>query len=99
MKPVASNYYPMNTAAYHQDNTSSTRVTFLTDRSRGVGSMQDGSLELMLQRRLLYDDLRGVVEPLNETVPVSHAHAQTHIYTHVHAHTHERTNALIHTMG
>lgn len=32
--------------------------------------MADGSVELMIQRRLLHDDSKGVGEPLNETVPV-----------------------------
>src|SRR4051812_33591015 len=34
----------------------------------GMGSLQEGSMEFMLQRRLLYDDHEGVGEPLNETV-------------------------------
>lgn len=33
----------------------------------GGASMEDGEIELMVHRRILYDDGRGVGEPLNET--------------------------------
>lgn len=38
----------------------------LTDRSQGGSSLRDGSVELMVHRRLLKDDGRGVGEPLLE---------------------------------
>ena len=47
--------------------TSGQRMTVLTDRSQGGTSMRDGQVELMVHRRLLHDDNKGVVEPLNET--------------------------------
>jgi lysosomal alpha-mannosidase len=37
------------------------------DRSEGGSSMHDGSIEIMVHRRLLHDDSFGVSEPLNET--------------------------------
>lgn len=37
------------------------------DRSEGGSSIRDGSIELMVHRRLLHDDRLGVGEPLNET--------------------------------
>ncbi|RWS22807.1 lysosomal alpha-mannosidase-like protein, partial [Leptotrombidium deliense] len=36
-------------------------------RSQGGSSINDGAFELMVHRRLLYDDAFGVDEPLNET--------------------------------
>jgi lysosomal alpha-mannosidase len=42
-------------------------MTVLNDRSQGGSSMADGSLEIMVHRRLLNDDAFGVGEALNET--------------------------------
>ncbi|XP_063055152.1 lysosomal alpha-mannosidase [Engraulis encrasicolus] len=64
-EPIAGNYYPINSRAYIKDKAS--QLTVVTDRSQGASSIIDGSLEIMLHRRLLYDDVRGVGEPLNET--------------------------------
>lgn len=64
-EPVAGNYYPVNSRMYIKD--SAKQLTVLTDRSLGGASLKDGSLEIMLHRRLLKDDKRGVAEPLNET--------------------------------
>jgi len=66
-EPAAGNYYPMNVAAFIKDTEQNLQFTLLTDRSRGCGSLADGQIETMLQRRLLADDGRGVGEPLNET--------------------------------
>merc|ERR1712071_148007 len=44
----------------------STLLAMVTDRAQGGTSLHDGQLELMVHRRLLYDDHYGVSEPLNE---------------------------------
>lgn len=67
-QPVAGNYYPINLGIYMQDSRKEFSV--LVDRAVGGSSVVDGQIELMLHRRLLLDDSRGVDEALNETVCV-----------------------------
>eukprot|EP00934_Nitzschia_sp_Nitz4_P002969 Nitzschia sp. Nitz4//scaffold272_size25479//12374//15946//NITZ4_008309-RA/size25479-snap-gene-0.1-mRNA-1//-1//CDS//3329545225//2959//frame0 len=64
-EPVAGNYYPVNAAIYIEDKESAIAVA--TDRSQGGASLQDGAVELMVHRRTLIDDARGVFEAINET--------------------------------
>lgn len=66
-EPVAGNYYPVNSRIYIKDTTRDIQLTVLTDRSQGGSSIRDGSVELMVHRRLLYDDAFGVGEALNES--------------------------------
>uniref|UniRef100_A0A0D3HMG1 Alpha-mannosidase n=1 Tax=Oryza barthii TaxID=65489 RepID=A0A0D3HMG1_9ORYZ len=64
-QPIAGNYYPVNLGIYVEDG--SRELSILVDRSVGGASIKDGQIELMLHRRLLHDDGRGVAEALNET--------------------------------
>ncbi|KAF7819347.1 putative alpha-mannosidase [Senna tora] len=64
-QPIAGNYYPINLGIYMKDNK--TEFSVLVDRSVGGSSLADGQIELMVHRRLLLDDSRGVAEALNET--------------------------------
>ncbi|KAK7282128.1 hypothetical protein RIF29_10693 [Crotalaria pallida] len=68
-QPVAGNYYPINLGIYLKDK--SKEFSVLVDRSVGGSSIVDGQLELMVHRRLLEDDSRGVGEALNETVCIN----------------------------
>lgn len=67
-EPVAGNYYPVNAAIFIEDDQSA--VAVLTDRTQGGASLKDGTLELMVHRRIVKDDSRGVGEALNETEQV-----------------------------
>ncbi|CAF1424428.1 unnamed protein product [Rotaria magnacalcarata] len=64
-EPISGNYYPINSRIWIRDNDR--QLTILTDRSEGGGSMYDGSVEIMVHRRVLHDDSLGVNEVLNET--------------------------------
>uniref|UniRef100_A0A7N0UN86 Alpha-mannosidase n=1 Tax=Kalanchoe fedtschenkoi TaxID=63787 RepID=A0A7N0UN86_KALFE len=68
-QPIAGNYYPINLGIYMEDKEH--ELSILVDRALGGSSIEDGQVELMLHRRLLHDDARGVDEALNETVCVS----------------------------
>lgn len=63
-EPIAGNYYPVNSRIYIRDSLN--QLTVLTDRSHGGTSLNDGQIELMLHRRLFYDDNFGVGEALDE---------------------------------
>ncbi|KMZ67565.1 putative Lysosomal alpha-mannosidase, partial [Zostera marina] len=65
-QPISGNYYPINLGIYIKDDTR--ELSMMVDRSVGGSSIHDGQIELMLHRRLLQDDSKGVGEPLNEVV-------------------------------
>jgi hypothetical protein len=63
-EPVSGNYYPTNCMIRTSDGA--TTLAVAVDRSEGGTSLNDGELELMVHRRMLFDDKRGVAEALNE---------------------------------
>ena len=65
--PAAGNYYPVNSRIALIDETKGVQLVVLNDRSQGGASLSDGDMELMVHRRTLHDDWRGVGEALNET--------------------------------
>ncbi|OQR96352.1 lysosomal alpha-mannosidase [Thraustotheca clavata] len=62
---VAANYVPITTGVYLRDDK--IQLNILTDRAQGSASLKDGQVDVMVHRRLLGDDHRGVDEALNET--------------------------------
>jgi len=87
----------MNMGAYIVDQNLQTQFSILTDRSRGATSLGNGQLENMMQRRLLYDDGRGVGEPLNEPAPMDVIRTKELVLfdTFANASQQFRTNALL----
>lgn len=57
---VEGNYYPITQTAFIQDDN--VRLTLSTTHAQGAASLEPGQLEVMLDRRTLYDDYRGMGE-------------------------------------
>ncbi|KDO33515.1 hypothetical protein SPRG_19152 [Saprolegnia parasitica CBS 223.65] len=74
---VAANYVPITTGAYLRDDK--VQLNVLTDRAQGCASLKDGQLDVMVHRRVLGDDHRGVDEALNETETIQLANNQPRI--------------------
>ena len=65
-EPIALNFYPVGHGIYIKDDE--TTLELLNDRAQSGSSMNNGSVEVMLQRKLYGDDKKGLDEPLNERV-------------------------------
>ncbi|BFZ07971.1 hypothetical protein BsWGS_11009 [Bradybaena similaris] len=65
---IQGNFHPMTSMAYLTDDKLS-RVTLITSEAHGVASLKDGMLEVMLDRRLMQDDWRGLNEGAHDNVP------------------------------
>ena len=63
---VSGNFYPVTSHIGLEDSSTNKSFVILTDRSQGGSVLKDGEIQLMIHRRLLYDDDRGVGESLNE---------------------------------
>ncbi|XP_017776581.1 PREDICTED: alpha-mannosidase 2 [Nicrophorus vespilloides] len=65
--PLQANYYPIPTGAYIED--SDTRLTLLTGSPGGGASLRSGEIEVMLDRRLMQDDNRGLGQGVVDNRP------------------------------
>ncbi|VDD92214.1 unnamed protein product, partial [Enterobius vermicularis] len=60
--PLQAHFYPMPGTAFIEDNAR--RLSLLGAQANGVASLESGWLEVMLDRRLLQDDGRGLFSPV-----------------------------------
>jgi len=62
--------YPVTSAAFLQGNN--TRVSLLVTHAMGAASVEEGSMEVMLDRRTTYDDARGMGEGVLDSRATMH---------------------------
>ncbi|CAI9109570.1 OLC1v1009414C1 [Oldenlandia corymbosa var. corymbosa] len=68
--PPQGNYYPMPSLAFMQGSKGS-RFSVHTRQALGVACLEDGHLEIMLDRRLTRDDGRGLGQGVMDNRPTS----------------------------
>lgn len=64
---IETNYYPITSMALLEDNIK--RMTLHSQQSHGVASLEQGWLEVMLDRKVLNDDSRGLGEGVYDNRP------------------------------
>ena len=62
--PLQANYYPIPSMSYIQDDKS--RMTLISRTPLGGSSLQSGQLEIMMDRRLMQDDNRGLFQGVTD---------------------------------
>ena len=62
---ISANFYPVDSAIAIRSKD--VQVTIMNDRAQaGSGAIGNGTIQLMQHRRLMEDDNKGVLEPLDE---------------------------------
>ncbi|XP_063227020.1 lysosomal alpha-mannosidase-like [Bacillus rossius redtenbacheri] len=73
-EPVAANYYPVPSRIVLRDEEGGLEFAVLTDRAEGGTSLAHGQVELMVHRRMITEDYKGLGEYMNDTQPARGKH-------------------------
>ncbi|KAK7505480.1 hypothetical protein BaRGS_00003225 [Batillaria attramentaria] len=65
---IQGNFHPINTMVYIE-NQHQSRLSLITAQAHGVASLSSGWLEVVLDRRLMQDDWRGLGEGVTDNAP------------------------------
>ena len=65
--PIQSQVFPMPTLASIED--AHQRLTILSEHAQGTASLEEGSIDVWLDRRLMQDDNRGLGQGVRDNVP------------------------------
>jgi len=69
--PLQANYYPVPSMAYIQDQKS--RLTLVSRQPLGGSSLSSGQLEILMDRRLMQDDNRGLFQGVTDNHLTPHS--------------------------
>lgn len=67
---IEANYFPITTLAFMQDNVA--RLSIMTTHAQGAASLNQGEIEIMLDRRTAMDDGRGMGEGVYDSIKMQH---------------------------
>lgn len=67
---IEANYYPITSCTFLQDNTA--RLSLITNHAQGAASLNEGEIEIMLDRRTSIDDGRGMGEGVWDSIKMQH---------------------------
>ena len=68
--PIQANFYPLPSMGYIQDSDS--RLSLISGQPLGGTSASSGQLEIMLDRRLMQDDNRGLFQGVQDNKVTPH---------------------------
>ena len=68
--PIQANFYPLPSMGYIQDSDS--RLSLISGQPLGGTSASSGQIEIMLDRRLMQDDNRGLFQGVQDNKVTPH---------------------------